>query len=151
MKMLRYTLPITAFVGSLLPLQPATAAPFPDYTSPVPLQAPPPVPSGDPKPAEAASSSEQAVATATAIVTARLAELETEIARTTRDVATLTSERRDLQERINALSGQTLEASQRLSKLRGSVPSTENETPGRQHLVPLAQPPTSIGPAKVGG
>ena len=106
---------------------------------------------GDLKPEAAASSSEEAVATATAIVTARLAELEAEIARATRDVAALTGERRDLQERINALSGQTLEASQRLSKLRGSVPSTENETPGRQHLVPVAQPSTSIGQAKVGG
>ena len=151
MKMLHYTVSIGAFVGSLLPLQPATAAPLPDYTSPVPVQAPPLVPRGDLNPRAAASSSEQAVATSTAIVTARLAELEVEIARATRDVATLTSERRDLQERISALSGQTLEASQRLSKLRGSVPSTGNEAPGRQHLVPVAQPPTSIGPAKVGG
>jgi hypothetical protein len=149
--MLRYTVPISAFVGLLLPLQPAIAAPFPDYTSPVPVQAPPPVPRGDLKPEAAASASEEAVVRATAIVTARLAELEAEIARATRDVAALTSERRDLQERVNALSGQTLEASQRLSKLRGSVPNTENETPVRQHLVPVAQPSTSIGQAKVGG
>ena len=151
MKMLRYTVPISAFVGSLLPLQPATAAPLPDYTSPVPVQAPPPVPTGDLKPEAAASSSEETVATATAIVTARLAELEAEIARATRDVAALTSERRELQERVNALSGQTLEASQRLSKLRGSVANTENETPDRQHIVPGAQPSTSIGQTRVGG
>lgn len=124
MKMLRYTVPISTFVGLLLSLQPATAAPLPDYTSPAPVQAPRPVPAGDLKPEAAASSSEAAVATATAIVTARLAELEAEIARAARDVAALTSERRDLQERINALSSQTLEASQRLSKLRGSQPST---------------------------
>lgn len=151
MKMLRYTVPISAFVGSLLPLQPAIAAPLPDYSSPVPVQAPLPVPGGDLKPEAAASSSEESVATATAIVTARLAQLEADIARATRDVAALTSERRDLQERINALSGQTLEASQRLSKLRGSVPNAENETPGRQHLVPVVQPSTSVGQAKAGG
>lgn len=143
MKMLGDAALIGAFAGSLLalpaglldsaplaplrvlmPLQPATAAPSSDYSSPVPAQAPPSVLNGDPKPDAAASSSEEAVATATAIVTARLAELEAEIARTTRDVAALTGDRRDLQVRINALSGQILEANQHLNELRGSVPNT---------------------------
>jgi chromosome segregation ATPase len=117
----------------------------------MPAQAPSPVPNGDRKPEAATSSSEEDVVTATAIVTARLAELEAEIARSTRDAAALASERRDLQERINALSGQTLEANQRLNKLRGSVPNTDDETPGRQHLVPAARHSTTIGQVKVGG
>jgi chromosome segregation ATPase len=100
------------------------------------------------KPEAAASSSEEGVVTATALVTARLAEVEAEIARTTRDVAALTSVHRDLQERIDALSGQTLETNQRLNKLRGSVPNTEDETPG---LVPVDRYSTEIGQVKVGG
>jgi hypothetical protein len=166
-RMLRYTAAISAFVGSLLappvglldsaplsplwvflPLQPASASPFPDYTSPVPVQAPPPVLKSERKPEAAASSSEEGVVTATALVTARLAEVEAEIARTTRDVAALTSVHRDLQERIDALSGQTLETNQRLNKLRGSVPNTEDETPG---LVPVDRYSTEIGQVKVGG
>jgi hypothetical protein len=166
-KMPRCTVLIGAFVGSLLvlpaglldfaplspltafmPLRPANAS---EFTSPIPAQAPPPVPNGDRKPEAATSSSEEDVVMATAIVTARLAELEAEIARSTRDAAALTSERRDLQERINALSGQTLEANQRLNKLRGSVPNTDEETPGRQHLVPAARHSATIGQVKVGG
>ena len=166
MKMLCDTLAISAFVGSLLalpvglldsaplsrlwvflPLQRAIAAPS-EFTSPVPVQAPPPVLKGERKPEAGASSSEEGVVTATALVTARLAEVEAEIARTTRDVAALTSVRRDLQERIDALSGQTLEANQRLNKLRGSVPNTEYETPG---LVPVDRYSTAIGQVKVGG
>jgi len=169
-KTLRYTALLGAFVGSLLalpvglldsarlsplrvfmPVQPASASPQPDYTSPVPVQAPPPLPKRDPKPNAAASSPEQDVATATAIVTARLVALEAEIARANRDVAALTSERRDLQERINALSGQTLDANRRLSRLPGSVRNTQDETWGRQHLDPVATHSTTLGQAKVGG
>jgi septal ring factor EnvC (AmiA/AmiB activator) len=169
LKMLRYSLPIGAFVATLLlqpmdvlnsapssplrvfmPLQPVTASAS-EIADPVPVPASPSELNGDRKPEAAIASSEASLATATAVATARLAELEAQIARMTRDVAALTSERHDLQERINALSGQTVEANQRLNRLHGSVRSTEGDTPAQQHVVPDVRHSTTIEPVRVGG
>lgn len=168
MKMLGYAMQMGAFAATLLvqptdvlnsapllPIQvlmllrPATASAS-EFARPVPVQVPPPALNGD-RPLEAAlSSSEASAATATAIATARLAELEAEIARVRRDVAVLTSERGDLQERINALSGQTIELNQHLNKLRGSARSMEDDAPGQPHVVPDARHSTIIEPARAG-